>query len=139
VAEHVTHLGERRTLADQIGRQAMAQDMGSHILARRLDAGSGERVLQDGVEDRPVLERAVRRPDGDEQRARCRDTIPPHVVSQCFADIGRDRHAIVVLTFPTHDKFAGAPVDIAELDGDHFRRAQAEARKEDDHRIVAAA
>jgi len=66
VAEHVAHLGERRTLADQIGRQAMAQDMGSHRSARRPDSGSGERVLQDGVEDRPVLERAVRRPDGDE-------------------------------------------------------------------------
>ena len=45
----------------------------------------------------------------------------------------------MVLALAAHDEFAGAPVDVVELDRDDFRRAQAEPGEQKDHRIVATA
>ncbi|MNW22963.1 hypothetical protein D3C71_2247710 [compost metagenome] len=51
----------------------------------------------------------------------------PDIVCKRFANIGREWHTILLLSFATHQKLACSPVYIADLDCDHFGRAQTEA------------
>jgi hypothetical protein len=49
------------------------------------------------------------------------------IFGQRFANVGRDRHAIVPLPLAAHEEFTRPSIDIIELDGDHLRRTQPKA------------
>jgi len=66
MAQEIAHFGEGGALAHEIGRKAVAQNVRSHIGARRRHAAAGERLPQDDIEFRSILEWAVRRARRDE-------------------------------------------------------------------------
>lgn len=61
----------------------------------------------------------------------------PDVGGERFADIWRNRHAIMPLSLAAHEKFTGSPVNIAELDGDDLRRSQPKTGHQQRHCIIA--
>src|SRR6202453_4892224 len=111
--------------------------MRSHIGRRRLLAGRFQRILEDGVDDLPSLERAMRRALGDEHRAAGgRSSLLTKIAAQCIADLYRDRQAVVQLALAEYRKFTRTPVDVTELDRDDLGRAQSEPGHQQQHRIV---
>ena len=51
------------------------------------------------------------------------------IVGHGFANVRRDRHAVVPLAFASNDEFTGAPVDIVELDSNDLLRPKAQTGK----------
>ena len=138
MAQHVADLVERRSFAEHVGSETVAQQMRADVLLRRLQAGLPERVLQHGVYDLGILERPmVRRPRRDEQRTRVAGSSVSDVIHDRFAHVRGKRHAVVQLALAPDEDLARAPVDVVELDRDNLGRAKSEPRHEQQHRVVA--
>ena len=66
----------------------MTQQVRSHIRRHRSLAGRLQGILEDGVDDLPILERAMRRAMGDEHRAAGRrSSFRTKIAAQRFADL----------------------------------------------------
>jgi hypothetical protein len=136
-AEH-GDLVERRSFAEHVGSETVAQQMRADVLLRRLQASLPERVLQHGVYDLGILEgRMVRRPRRDEQRTRVAGSSVSDVIHDRFAHIRGKRHPIMQLALAADEDLARAPVDVVELDRDNLGSAKSEPRHEQQHRVVA--
>lgn len=61
------------------------------------------------------------------------------IVGHGFANVRRDRHAVVPLAFASNDEFTGAPVDIVELDSNDLLRPKAQTGKQKHHGVVTSA
>src|SRR5579862_9592975 len=109
--------------------------MRSGVGARRLQTCCNEGFFEDGIHYLAVLERSVWCALGHEQCSRGGNAIMPDVGGERFADIWRNRHAIMPLSLAAHEKFTGSPVNIAELDGDDLRRSQPKTGHQQRHCI----
>jgi hypothetical protein len=69
MAERIADLLQRGAASHQIRREAVAQNVRSHVRYGRCQAGSGEGILQDNVEHLAALERPIGRPFGHEESA----------------------------------------------------------------------
>ena len=62
----------------------------------------------------------------------------PEVAGQGFADVGRQRQAVVLASLAPHLQLAGPPIDVIEFQGDHLARPQPQAGQQEDDGAITA-
>jgi hypothetical protein len=80
--------------------------------------------LPDRIEALTILERPVGGPFRHKECAGRRHAITPDVLDQRRAAIGQEGETVMAVALAAHEDLACAPVDIVELQGDHFRWPQ---------------
>ena len=60
------------------------------------------------------------------------------VAGQGFADVGRQRQAVVMASLAPHLQLAGPPIDVIEFQGDHLARPQPQAGQQENDGAITA-
>ena len=104
----------------------MPQQMGANHSLRRRHPGRLEGIGKHGPDEGRLPERPMRRPQGDEQMLRGSGPPVPDVVDDRFADVDRQRHAVVQAALSADRQLSGPPVEVRKPNLPDLLRPQPE-------------
>ena len=135
--QKVSDLVERCPFAKQVDRKTVSEHIRTDIPAGRLQTGLLERPMKNTVDYICLLEPSVRRLPADKQISRRASPATTYVRDNSLAYIDGKRHAVMQLALSANHQLPRTPANVLEPDSDHFLRAKAKTRHEQQHRVVA--
>jgi hypothetical protein len=137
MAEDLSDLADGCAMTDHPGCQAVTKEVSS-TTACTVNAGSGERLSDDGIDRGWAYETDPRRPRPQEDPSRRTGTaVAAKVAGQRRSHIGEQWEAVEYPALAAHDDLPGAPADIPEIQGDHLSCAQTQSYEQEQDGVVS--